>query len=402
MKTKEFSQSQLRRRFRALDSLYWTSLAGFLALAVSYVRSQGITPMQVGLMLAAFRVASFAGQFFWGTTTDRSQNNRKFVILMYLLLAGSFLALYFVRSWWMILLTYTAVGFLQLPLNTNMDTWIIRSFGGENKSLSDVRGFGCILYAVALLLYALFIDRVGFWLMPVSLLALGAVFLTLVVLTNPKTTADGVPHKKFNVKDAARMFRIPGFAWVEAILFFFSAGILTIWIMIAIVYEKVGGTASDVSLNTFVMVLTEAPGLMLAGKFLAKRDKKLGLLLAIASAFMQELLLFAANSSWLMLVAAVFGGTSYSFFFASMRSIVQELVPPELATTAHGVNDAICMSCAGCIGSLFGGAIMQAVSVQEFLLLCMGSELISLVLLVIYHRLSPRLQARREAMKTEG
>ena len=91
MAEKTYTRRALLIRFNMIDSLYWVALSGFMALAVVYARSKGITATQVGLMIAGYRVASFAGQLFWGTLTDRSQENRRFVLLMFVLLALSFL-----------------------------------------------------------------------------------------------------------------------------------------------------------------------------------------------------------------------------------------------------------------------------------------------------------------------
>ncbi len=399
MAEKTYTRRALLIRFNMIDSLYWVALSGFMALAVVYARSKGITATQVGLMIAGYRVASFAGQLFWGTLTDRSQENRRFVLLMFVLLALSFLALYFSNSWLAIFISYTAVGFLQLPLNTNMDTWIIRSFGGDSAMLPKVRGISCIAYAAMLLAYSLLIDRVGYWLMPAMLGVFGILMLLLVVDTNPRTALTGRTQHGFSVRDAAQLFKIPGFGFAQLILFALCTGVLTLWIMVTLVLERVGGTAADVSYHTFLMVLVESPGLIIAGKLAFRIRDEHRLMIAILFALAETGLILLAKTPLAAVLTGVLGGISYSFFFASMRSIVQKLVPAELATTAHGVNDAICLSCAGCIGSLGGGVLIDAVGVPVFLVICLCCEAVSFLLLLLYMHTAPARERRRAAQE---
>ena len=398
MKKTDFTPKELLRRFFMIDSCYWLSVAGFNALSIAYVRTLGVTVLQVSVMAAVFRVAAVLGQFFWSALCDRRQKNREYALIMLTLVVGAYIFLYSSRVWPAILISYTLVGFIQLPLNTNMDTWIIRSFNGEAAALPRVRSVGSFFYAVAITGIALVIDATGYIILPVTLLVFYVVLGFLILNTVPPKQQMGPARQRISLKNIATLMKIPGYGFCMIIMFVFCFGFMSLWSLITLVFESVGGTAADLSYYSGIMALAEAPAMYLVAALAFKIRQEKQLLLGVFLALVQTAMLLFAKTPMLMILSGIAAGVSYGFFYAPVRSMVQQMVPQALATTAHGFMDAVCFSAAACLGSLFAGSVIDLLGMHAFVLGCMAFEILSLVLLVIYTVTEPRRARRRAAV----
>jgi predicted MFS family arabinose efflux permease len=397
LKKTDFTPKELLRRFCMIDSTYWLSIAGFNALSIAYVRTLGVTVLQVSIMTAVFRVAAILGQFFWSALCDRRQKNREYALIMLTLLVGADLFLYYSQVWPAIIVSYTLVGFIQLPLNTNMDTWIIRSFNGDGTAMPRVRSVGSLFYTVAIIGIALVIDETGYIILPIMLLTFYVVLGFLILNTVPPKQQLEPMRRGISMKNVSTLMKIPGYGLCMAIMFVFCFGFMTLWNMITLVFESVNGTAADLSYYSGIMTLAEAPAMYLVAALSFKIRQEKQLFLGVILAMVQTVMLFVAESPLLMILSGIASGVSYAFFYAPIRGLVQRMVPQSLATTAHGLMDAACFSAAGCLGSLCAGGAIEAWGVRAFTLGCLVIEGVSFVLLIIYTATEPKRAQRRAA-----
>ena len=70
----------LRAKFCVMQISYYCTTASFNSFAVTYFSANGHSAAAIGVMLALFTLAAFAGAFLFGQLCDRLHNHRQVFI----------------------------------------------------------------------------------------------------------------------------------------------------------------------------------------------------------------------------------------------------------------------------------------------------------------------------------
>ena len=155
--------------FCLLQLTYWGCFAAFNAYFVALMLSTGMSSTRISLIQAIYLMAAFAGSFVWGGISDKLHTNRLTFLLQMLGALISGLVIYYFRNLGtLVALLYPVFGFCLVPMASNLDSWIIKSFPENPDYYGVTRGVSALGYGVLCLIAGQLVARVGYFVLPVQ------------------------------------------------------------------------------------------------------------------------------------------------------------------------------------------------------------------------------------------
>lgn len=369
-------------KFNALQVSYWWSFASMPAFITAFLLSKGMSNTELSLLLAVYMLFAFLGQFFWGAVCDKLRTNKKIFILSNILVLTLNLLIYvFAGNTVLIAVFYPLLGFVMVPIPSNLDAWLLKCFAHRPQVYGPARGWSSIGYAVFMLGYGMLISNLGYWIMPIFVTVL-TVSTVIIALTQPDSPPPEGPKAAFKIKDIGKLIHIKPYMYLIVILLFTGLAVAPINNMKIVVLESVGGNVSHQGFDSFFMCLCQFPFFFLAGK-LRFLSQKMRLLLAAGGTMIMIVMNLFAFSPYMVIAASCFNAISYSILLPTMREITEANVDPTLRTTAHGVTDAVYQSLAGMIALLYGGAVMDNFGMKILFTVCIVMQAVPLIMTLI-------------------
>lgn len=357
-------------RFSIMQATYWCSFASFMSFSIAYVRTKGISATYIGIMGAVYMLCAVAGQFFWGSICDRFQSNKAvFVLTNSLLIAVSFV-FYFTYSPLFILLTYAALGFLQSPTASNLDTWILRNANNAFTEYGPIRAMGSLGFAIFIFFYGILISRKGYWVMLIFLTLFSAATI-IIALTMPekKTNSGMVTVNKINFSDIKALFSVKPYLFLLIILFFVGFSNTSILQNKILIWEYFHAPISYQGFDSSVSALFQVPFLFLTATLTAI-NVRLRLTVGICFTFIMLLVIYFAAMPQVVVAGDLINGIGYGLLLPSMREIIATSTSAKLSTTAQGIGDAVYSSLSGIMGSLLAGLVIDSFGVKTMVFIC--------------------------------
>ncbi len=347
----------------------------------AYLLSKGLTNTRLSLLLSAYMLFAFLGQFFWGSVCDRLETNKKVFVLGNLLVLGLNLAIYFLAgSLSAVAVLYPLLGFTMAPLPSNLDTWLLKCFSHRTQVYGPARGWGSLGFALFMLFYGPLLNRVGYWVMPVF--ATAFILITVgVALSQPDSPPPEGKRSSFRVREIAKLARIRPYMFLVVLLLFTGLAGAPISNMKIAVLKSVGGNVSHQGYDFFFMCMFQLPFFFLAGR-IRKINRRIRLVLSAAGPMLMILCNFFAASPVLVITGSVFNAISFSIMLPTTREITEENVDIRLRTTANSVTDAVYQSLAGMASLLYVGSIMDHFGMKVVFAICIAIQIVPIAMTV--------------------
>ncbi len=167
-------------RFNWMEVGYWCAYGAFTTFAVSYVLEKGMGSELIGFMASAYTLCAFLGQLFWGSLCDRIHSHKKLFVPGCLLLMAAFCLFYAFPMGVSGILLYGLVGFIQQPIGSVLDTWVVKSYRAEPYRFSRARACSTFAYAILMPVQGHLIRALGYGMMLVSAAAFLLLALSLI------------------------------------------------------------------------------------------------------------------------------------------------------------------------------------------------------------------------------
>lgn len=254
--------------FALLEISYWCFHASFIAFASAYLLECGISNTIISLLLAVYLLTSFIGSFFWGKLCDKFHTNKLFFIIG---MVCNGLLMYFIFFYGkhisLIAIAYPLLGFVSQPLSTNMDAWVLACCNQNQEIYGKIRSTPSFMYAFVAAVLGQLISDYGYYIMLIG----GTFFLLLGIITAyvlpdvPPFTAKELP-KKITKSDFKLLLANPSYRNLLILLFLIGLAIAPLNNLKIIILENVGGSVSDIGIDSFIGAMAQVPLIALAGR----------------------------------------------------------------------------------------------------------------------------------------
>ena len=204
--------------------------------------ANGMSNTVLSLILSIYLMAAFAGSFFWGSLSDRLRTNKKTMLIQVAVcLAAGQLIYQFAHVTWLVAVLYPVLGFATVPVGSNLDSWILKSFPEEPNYYGISRGVAAFGYAVIVLIMGQLVANVGYHVMPIGLaISAGAtILITALLPDSPQIETSG--NFRFSIKDVGGLFKNKTYVKILVLLFTIGLAIVPISNMKIVLYQSVGG-----------------------------------------------------------------------------------------------------------------------------------------------------------------
>lgn len=369
--------------FAVLEIAYWCFHAAFGGFISAYLLEHGMTSSALSLISAAYLLCSFAGSFVFGGLCDRLQTNRKVFIAGVFLTAALACGIFFgVGSVPAIAVLYPLFGFVSQPMGSNMDAWLLHACKKDMRIYGKIRATPSMLYSFVAMLFGRLIAAFGY----LCMLFGGAFFLALTLAAAsvlPDTTGMERTKRIVRAGDVRSLLAQPDYRTLILILFFIGCAGAPMKSLKAVIIENLGGTVSDIGMDSFVGALTQVPFILLSGTIL-RLGRKARYVLMSALTGISILLTLCASSVGMIFAGSFFANASYGVLLATMRETTETSVRPELRNLGHNLSDAVYTSFSGAITLTYAGAIAEHAGVSCMLMVSTAIALVPVVSSLLY------------------
>ena len=143
----------LKLKFSLLQITYWCTIGAFSGFMVSYMQTKGMTPKLIGVMLSVSTLCAFLGQLFWGSLSDKIKSNKKIFIITNILMFILHIVVFYMPSYTLVIITFGVLGFVEIPVAANLDTWILKIYYKTPQAYGPIRACASIGFAIFTLIY---------------------------------------------------------------------------------------------------------------------------------------------------------------------------------------------------------------------------------------------------------
>lgn len=345
--------------FSILDAIFWGFFASFFGFVTTYLLKCGLSNSTLSTVLAVYMACAFIGAFFWGGQCDKRNSNKKVFIPEFLLTIALAMFIFFMadKNVMISACLYPVIGFLAVPLGSNLDSWMLKSFDQDMSIYGRARGIGSAGYAIGALLVGQLINRFGYMVIPVASLITGGVVFVMVLFTKENHFEKPLTHE-IESGNPKELLRIPNYMYMVIILFLSGLAIAPYNNLKIIFLQNVGGDVGVLGIDSFIGVMIQAVFIFAAGS-LKRMNRYFRLLVMTSCLCMTLTLAFFAVNPMMIIMGSVCSNISYGVMLPTTREITEGNVPDTLKSTAHALSDAMYGSFSGIIALLYSGTLMD-------------------------------------------
>lgn len=369
-------------KFCVLQGAYWSFQAAVPGYITAYMLSKGMPASTLGILLSANLLCAFLGALYWGRWVDRKHASRRFFLLANVAALGlGLLSFLFAGNSAALFVIYPLFGFMNGPIATALDTWIIASFPDRPGAGPRARSFATLSYAIVMLVTGQLVTRVGYHVMLVATVLFLGVSIA-VALVQPEAMRTTEAAERPVQASPKQLLSVRRYILLVATMFFTGMAIAPINNMKVLVFESVGGDVSFLGWDSFIGCMVQVPFLLFAGKLRRIRTER-RLILGAVAALLYAGIVAAARFPVMVIVGTVMNNVSFGVLYPAMREMTEASVDSSLRNTAHSIIDVAYGSLSGMIATAWSGSVMQYAGSAVMGSVCVGIELVSIALCIL-------------------
>lgn len=321
-----------------------------------YLADRGLTGAEIGVVLAVGPLAQIISQPFWGYMSDKYKTVKRFMLICIfglIIFSSIFLS---VTQFYLLIFFGFFFYFFSTPIGALGDSLAQRRADDVGVSFGTIRTWGSVGFATSSLAIGLVLTIYGvqYMIWPYLAFALIALFVTFKI-KDVKVEQDPV-----SFKDAARLLKYKPFMFFLFFMMFLTISHRANDSYIGLYVEQLGGSNFIVGVAWFVGVISEAIIFATAGKWFRKYHTLIFVILAGVIYTVRWFLYAAVDHYWMIVALQVLHGVTFGVLYLSAMDYVTRLIPRILQSTGHLVFYAVFFGFSGIIGSLLGGALIDA------------------------------------------
>ena len=383
--------------FTALELIYWGIMGSFGAYFVAWMLHIGYAQSFVSMLLILYLISGMIGQFVLSSLCDRLRTNKRVFLFGVTAAAAAQLGMYFSQSTWVLVACYVCYGFFLGPMGSVLDAWMLRSFQGNMKAYSPVRGAGSVGYAVIILAVGYLIGGFGYHVMPIcsSVIAAATLLLASTVPDAPFPKQEK-GESRISGKEIFTVLRVPAFSAILLLLVLSSMTSTPIANFKIVLLQSVGGDVTVQGLDSFAGCLVQFltfEAAALVARFSARNRFYTSIVMVSLSLAVN----YWAGSCAMVIAATMLTNVSYGLLMPAVRELAIGMVNPRYHTTAIGLMDAAYSFLGGATAQLYVGRVAESQGIRTMVLLCLLLSFLPLMIIAWKEILTKRKRREQNA-----
>lgn len=359
----------------------------WLAYFTVYLEDQGYTGSQIGVLYGVYQTTLFFIVVLWGFLSDKHGVRRVFLVVT---LIGSLL-LFFLPyiSGFYVLLVYVLITsvFVQPgpPLLEGIS--LHYSISKSKGTFGSYRMFGAVGWGLASPLLGKLIDQTSSEVifLHASVLILLVSVMGYILLKMDKQLISGASIK---LNGIGYFFRGP-FLFFLMILLMFGFCMAPISHVISMYYKEIGASNVLLGFAFTVQTIFEIPvfffGIYFVNKFGAPKSMALAILTGAIRLFFYGMV----TNPVIAIFGGILQGITLSLFIISVVDYIQKNIGHEWRSTGQTIMWAFHFGAGYALGNFWIGAIKNAFSMNQIMLIQSGINLLVFLVTLLYFRLNP-------------
>lgn len=355
-------------------------LGAYLPLLPLYLKSFELSGTQIGLLLSAGPIVSILAQPVWGMISDRYQAQKR--VLVFALTAAALTGLFYPvtnGSFSLFLLLYVLLMLFQSAIIPIMDSMALAHAQKSKSDYGSIRMYGALGFALSVWVAGQISELVGLW---AIFYLFGGAFLIciLIALTLPQ---EGTELSVSIWSGLGKLLRIPQYMVFLLASFLIFGPINANNSYFSLFYTAIGGAVAGVGLSFLLFAGSEAPVMLIAGKFI----NRFGMLpIIVVSGLISGIRwMYYSNGPSPGMVLALFflQGLSVGLFLPTAARFIRENTPQEIQVTAQAIYAAAGNGLGTVVASYFAGVLFDRYGIFSTYQYFAGSSIIGSILLLI-------------------
>lgn len=358
------------RRVQLLFGLVGVAEAALLPFLPIVLKDRGLSPAEIGVVLALAALTAFVATPVWGYAADRRLGPEKTVVVASVASAVAIVPLALVHGFAGLAVAAMTVTAARSPLAGLSDAVALDHLGAAARAdYGRVRLWQSIGWAVAACVWGALLQTGSIRLLP-------AVYIPSMLALAVSAASLGVaPIVRERPEVGSRRAMIRSLApFLVSLLLLFSAFSAT-FSFVSVRIADLGGGLFVVGFATALQAAAEAP--------VMRATPWLGRVLSHRAMYVTGCAFFAAAfAAWAFLDSAVpialvklVAGIGFALAYVGMVVVVDDLAPPILRGTAQGIARAVSFGLAAIVGSLAGGAVYDYAGPRVLFLGCTAAAI---------------------------
>lgn len=384
----------LNIKYIASQIFYFATFAAMMGYASVYLLYKGFSNSTIGILLSLCNILAVFMQPALASFADKNQNIeiRKIITsIVAVAIILSAVLLVIPSNQVIIFILIVSIFSLMTTIMPLMNTlaFVFEKYGIQiNYGLA--RGLGSVAYAVASMILGHAVDAFSPDLLPVCYVIFNAfLFIVVHIYVLPKSEQievnvtenkeEAVTNNEGLLKFASKYKKFIIFLLGFVFVYFAHTIINNFFIQII---SNVGGNSSDMGNAVFLAAMLELPTMAYFTKLSQKVNCGTLIKISIILFLVKHTITYFADGMAMIYLAQVFQMGAYALFIpASVYYVNCKIVPQDMVKGQSFVTTA--MTVAGVFGNLIGGILLDAVGVNQVLLISTILSLIGAVIAVM-------------------
>lgn len=328
-----------------------------------YLKSQGFSSADIGLLLAIPMATKIIAPNLWGWLADYTGKRLLIIRIGALLSFLCFIGIFIDQQFWSIALVLAGYSFFWNAILPQHEVITISFLHQRPETYSRIRLWGSVGFIIFVLGSGFWFDTHDIRTLPViGLLLLAGIFLSSLFVPNPHHRRQEKASQQFTAvlkKPVVIAFLLAG------MLMQVSHGIY--YSFFSIYMESFGYSRSGIGTLWSVGVVAEVCLFILMHRLLLRFGVRAIMLSCLALATLRWLLIgYCSDQLLLLVIAQCFHALTFGAFHAAAIDCIRRLFEPANQGKGQAVYSAFCFGAGGALGSYFGGLIWDIQPVLAF------------------------------------
>jgi PPP family 3-phenylpropionic acid transporter len=344
---------------QVLFVLFGIAIAAFFPFLALFLSERGLSPGQIGVVIATMALGRIAAGPVWGHVADTSIGRRTTLQIGALGAAAAAMALFLADGYAAIVVLGMVFAVFSTTTGPNLDAIALEHLGEERMSdYGRIRGWESLSYAVSCLLIGFTLERTSpAWTMPIyaasSLLVLAWSF-TL----HHDRPAHQLPHGRLGAVGAA--FRAAPRFWefLLALLLVWT-GFNAAWNFIALKIQQGGGGPLLIGVGAALGGLIEVPVMRWSSRLGRGWGLRPVFVLGCCVYALGFLLWGLIDDPTIVSLLTVFEGVAFGLLFTTGVVVIGKMLPSSLYSTGQSMWVTASFGIAPILGAGIGGWVFE-------------------------------------------
>jgi PPP family 3-phenylpropionic acid transporter len=345
---------------QVLFVLFGIAIAAFFPFLALFLDDRGLTPGQIGVVIAAMALARILTSPVWGHVADITLGRRTTLQIGAFGAALTAVALFLVEGYAAIVVVGFLFAAFSITTGPNIDAIALVHLGQERMGdYGRMRGWESLSYAAACLAIGFVLQQTApTWTMPIY--AVGSVAVVVWALTLPRDRPAGRgEHGRLGAVGA--VFRASPRFWqfLVAVLLVWM-GFNAAWNFFALRVEQEGGGPLLVGIGTALGGLIEFPVMRLSSRLCSRFGLRKVFVLGCSVYALNFLLWGLVESPTLVSLITVFEGMGFALLFTTSVVVIGRMLPASLYSTGNSLSATVGFGIGPILGAGLGGFVFES------------------------------------------